>query len=82
VEEAAIRETREEIRVDLELTRLVGVYSRPTDRVLLVVYEATTQQEPQTTDEAPTVACFAPHRLPWEELAFWSTTRALRDLLA
>jgi len=31
VAEAAIRETREESGLEVELTRLVGVYSRPTD---------------------------------------------------
>jgi ADP-ribose pyrophosphatase YjhB (NUDIX family) len=82
VEDAARRETREEICVDVEITRLVGVYSKPTDRVLLIVFEATAHGTPQVTDEAPTVECFPPHELPWDEMAFWSTTQALRDLLA
>jgi 8-oxo-dGTP diphosphatase len=81
VEEAARRETREEICIDVEITRLVGVYSKATERVMLVVYEATTMQEPETTDEAPTVQAFTPADLPWDEMAFWSTTAALKDLL-
>jgi ADP-ribose pyrophosphatase YjhB (NUDIX family) len=81
VEEAARREAREELEVDVELTGLVGVYSRPQDRVVLVVYEATLTGEPQPTDEAPEVRAFAPGELPWDELAFWSTEQALRDLL-
>jgi ADP-ribose pyrophosphatase YjhB (NUDIX family) len=81
VEQAAIRETMEEIQVAVEITRLVGVYSKPTERVMLVVYEGTTTQEPQPTDEAPTVQAFAPAELPWDEMAFWSTTQALQDLL-
>jgi hypothetical protein len=48
---------------------------------MLVVYEATTMQEPETTDEAPTVQAFTPADLPWDEMAFWSTTAALKDLL-
>jgi len=28
------------------------------------------------------VRAFAPAELPWDELAFWSTERALRDVLA
>ena len=81
VEEAGIRETLEEIQVAATITRLVGVYSRPTDRVMLVVYEGSIDREPQTTDEAPEVRAFPEDELPWDELAFWSTTQALKDLL-
>ena len=82
VAEAAIRETREEIGVDAELDGLVGVYSRASDRVMLVVYAATIIGEPQTTDEAPEVRAFAPENIPWDEMAFWSTSAALRDALS
>jgi ADP-ribose pyrophosphatase YjhB (NUDIX family) len=82
VAEAAIRETREEIGVDAELDGLVGVYSRASERVMLVVYAATITGEPQTTEEAPEVRAFAPEDIPWDEMAFWSTSAALRDALA
>jgi ADP-ribose pyrophosphatase YjhB (NUDIX family) len=82
VTEAAIRETREEIGVDAELDGLVGVYSRASDRVMLVVFAATITDEPRTTDEAPEVRAFAPENIPWDEMAFWSTSAALRDALA
>jgi len=82
VEEAARREAREEIQVSVELGKLVGVYSRGEERVVLIVYAATTSEAPQTTDEAPEVRAFAPDEIPWEELAFWSTTNALKDFLA
>jgi mutator protein MutT len=81
VEQAAKRETREEICIDIEIDALVGVYSKPTERVMLVVYAATALGTPQVTDEAPTVQAFAPDELPWDEMAFWSTTQALQDLL-
>jgi ADP-ribose pyrophosphatase YjhB (NUDIX family) len=81
VEDAARREAREELEIDVELTGLVGVYSRPQDRVLLVVFDAIAHGEPRPTDEAPEIRAFAPGELPWEELAFWSTEQALRDLL-
>jgi len=81
VEEAAIRETREELAVDIELGRLIGVYSRADDRVALVVFAATTTQEPRTTVEATDVRGFTADELPWGELAFWSTELALRDAL-
>ena len=82
VEEAARREVREEIEVDVELTGLVGVYSRSDDRVVLIVFAAKIQDEPQTTPEALQVEAFAPDEIPWQELAFWSTTNALKDFLA
>ena len=82
VEQAACREAQEELEIDIELTHLVGVYSRPEDRVVLIVFAATTSQDPQTTGEAPEVATFAPDDIPWQELAFWSTTYALQDFLA
>jgi hypothetical protein len=46
------------------------------------VFAARTADTPQTTDEALEVRAFAPEEIPWEELAFWSTTNALKDFLA
>lgn len=82
VEDAARRETREELRIEVDLGRLVGLYSRADDRILLLVWEARVLGEPQTTPEAVEVRAFAPDELPWAEMAFWSTTAALRDLVA
>ena len=82
VEEAARREAREEIEADVELTGLVGVYSKPDERVVLIFFAATVDDEPRTTPEALQVEAFAPDEIPWQELAFWSTTNALRDFLA
>jgi 8-oxo-dGTP diphosphatase len=81
VEDAARREAREEIGIDLELKGLVGVYSRPQQRVVLVVYHAAPLGAPRTSDEATEVTAFAHDELPWDELAFWSTERALQDYL-
>lgn len=82
VEDAARRETREEMRIDVELGPLVGVYSRPKDRVVLIVFSARALGIPRETAEATEVRAFAAADLPWDELSFWSTTRALRDALA
>src|SRR5436305_3607044 len=82
IEDGARRETREEMEIDVELGRLVGVYSRADERVVLVVFAARALGIPRETDEASEVRAFAPADLPWDELAFWSTTAALRDLLA
>jgi len=82
VEQAAAREVREELAIDVELGALIGVYSRPQDRVVLIVFDAVARAAPRTTPEASEVRAFAPPDLPWEDLAFWSTERALRDALA
>ena len=82
VPDAARRETDEELGLDIALDGLVGVYSRPEDRVVLIVYRARALGEPGTSPEAPEVRAFAPEDIPWDELAFWSTVQALRDLLA
>jgi len=82
VEQAALREAMEEIVATLELDGLVGVYSKPEERVVLIVFAATTTDTPKPTDEAPEVHAFAPEEIPWEELAFWSTTAALEDFLS
>ncbi|MEO8689343.1 MAG: NUDIX domain-containing protein [Solirubrobacteraceae bacterium] len=82
VEDAARREAQEELQIAIDITSLVGVYSRPEDRVVLIVFAATTTQPPQTTPEAIEVQAFKPDEIPWPHLAFWSTTRALQDFLA
>ena len=82
VPDAARRETDEELGMAIELESLVGVYSRPEDRVVLIVYRALAVGRPQTTPEAAEVRAFAPTEIPWSELAFWSTEQALRDALA
>ena len=81
VRDAAHRETREEMEIDIELGALVGVYSRATERTVLVVFAATALGVPRETEEASEVRAFAPADLPWDELAFWSTEQALRDVL-
>ena len=81
VEDAAHRETREEMEIDIELGALVGVYSRAQERTVLVVFAARALGIPRETEEASEVRAFAPADLPWDELAFWSTEQALRDVL-
>ncbi|MCW3038657.1 MAG: hypothetical protein JWM31_562 [Solirubrobacterales bacterium] len=82
VEEAAVREAREELCIEITLDGLLGVYSKPEDRVVLIVYTATTQGTPQLTAEASEIRAFDPAEVPWDELAFWSTAQALRELVA
>lgn len=79
VEDAAVREAMEELRIEVELTGRVGVYSRADDRIVLIVHSAVTDDEPSITPEATEIAIVEPNAIPWDELAFWSTTQALRD---
>jgi ADP-ribose pyrophosphatase YjhB (NUDIX family) len=81
VEEAARRETGEELGMEIELQGLVGVYSRPEDRVVLIVFRASARGSGHESDEASEVRAFPAHEIPWGELAFWSTERSLHDAL-
>lgn len=81
-EEAAVRETLEEIGCDVVIDRLFGVYSRAGGPVVNIVYLAHfagARTVPCTSPEALEVKHFAPHELPWDELAFPSTERILSD---
>jgi ADP-ribose pyrophosphatase YjhB (NUDIX family) len=79
VEEAAHRETDEELGMAIELGALVGVYSRADHGVVLIAYRARAIGQARTTPEAVEVRAFALSEIPWDELAFWSTELALRD---
>lgn len=81
VEDAARREANEELGIAIELGPLVGVYSRPDSRVVLIVFAARTTDEPTTTEEAIEVRGFTTAQIPWDELAFWSTRDALRHFI-
>jgi len=82
VEDAARREAKEELGLEIELERLIGVYSHADDRHVVVVYAARTRSRPSPSEEALEVGAFAPNTIPWQELAFDSDERALRDYLA
>jgi ADP-ribose pyrophosphatase YjhB (NUDIX family) len=80
VEDAAIRETKEEVNLDVELRELVGVYSYSNSPVVIIVYAADIiGGEFSACDECLEVRTFAPNEIPWNELAFPSTYEALRD---
>ncbi len=79
---AAVREVREEIGLEVELTKLVGVYSYPDNPWVLVVYEALANGgAPMAGDEALEVAEFAVEDIPWEDFGYQSTADAMHDLL-
>lgn len=65
VEEAAVREVREETNVDVSLDTLLGVYSRRGAPVVLVAYAASiVGGSPQAGDEAQAVKLFSSDELP------------------
>lgn len=64
-EDAAVREAAEEVGVEVRLTRLIGLYSRPGDPVVLAVYAAEiVGGRLAPTDENDAVDFFTPNDLP------------------
>lgn len=83
VEEAARRETREEICACLGPLGPPKIYSYPDASVVTVVYAARILGgRPRPGLEALEVRSFAPEEIPWGDLAFRSTYHALRDWVA
>jgi len=69
VEDAAIRETREEVGLDVTLVRLIGLFSETGETVVLAVYEAESSSgEAVPGDDIEAIGWFEPDNLP--ELAF------------
>lgn len=83
VEAAARRETKEEICVPVRLEKLVGIYSYPDAGVVTIVYVGSVPKKaiPQPGMESQSVKIFSKKNIPWDQLAFRSTTEALRDWL-
>ena len=80
VADAAIREAKEEVNLDVQLASLLGVYSYQHSPVIIVVYLAEAVGGLlKAADEALDVRLFAPETIPWDELAFPSTKEALRQ---
>lgn len=78
VEEAAIREVWEETNLEVELVRLVGLYSRRGHPVVLAVYEAHVIGGTLAgSEESTAVAWFSPDNLP--PLAFPHDEEILLD---
>ena len=76
---AAIREAREECGLDVRIDRLLNVYSYGGRSPIIVVYEATAIGGDLCVDEESLeVALFDLAEIPWDNLAFRSTSEALR----
>lgn len=80
VQEAAIREAREEAGLEIRLGRLINIYSYTGRTPVIVVYAATILGGQLMCDEEGLEArLFDPNEIPWDELAFHSTHEALRE---
>jgi 8-oxo-dGTP diphosphatase len=80
---AARREAREESGLEVRLDRMVNIYSYPDAAVIIIVYAATALGGELCGDEECLEArLFRTDEVPWGELAFRSTTEALRDYLS
>jgi 8-oxo-dGTP diphosphatase len=81
LEDGAIREALEECGLTVELEGLVNVYSYRGRTPVVVVYAARAVAGTlhATDEESLEVGTFAPDMIPWDLLAFESTSQALRE---
>jgi 8-oxo-dGTP diphosphatase len=80
VEDAAIRETKEECGIDIALKGLFGVYSYPGYLEVVIVYLADYVSGTLTADDETTDSRLVSiEEIPWNELAFESTKDTLED---
>jgi len=82
-EEAAARETLEEVGLAVEPFALLGVYSRSAIGIVVVAYRARALALEATPGiEALEARWFTPETIPWDDLAYETTALALRDWMA
>jgi ADP-ribose pyrophosphatase YjhB (NUDIX family) len=82
VQEAAVRETKEESQLEVRLGPLLNVYSYPRSANVIVVYTAhVIGGELAAADESVEARIFASKEVPWHDLAFDSTRHALKDYI-
>ena len=82
LEEAVVRETREETLLQVKVERLVNIYSYQNVRTVVAAYLTTyVSGELAAGDETLEARVFAPEEIPWDEIAFSSTRNALQEYL-
>lgn len=80
---AAARETLEEAGLEVQAQELLGVFHSPGSIVLVLVYLAQVEKAtPQVGPECNDARFFGADELPWDNLSFPSTRRALEQYLA
>ena len=83
VRAAAIRETLEETGLLVEPGEILGLYSRVPAAIVVVAFVARiVEGEPQVTHESLETRPFAADRIPWDDVAFETSVRALSDWVA
>ena len=82
LEVAAVREAREESGLEIRLDGLVNIYSYAGRAPIIIVYAATAiGGDLCGNDECLEAQLFGADRIPWDRLAFRSTTEALSAYL-
>jgi ADP-ribose pyrophosphatase YjhB (NUDIX family) len=82
VNQAAIRETREETGLLIEPGEIIGLYTRLEAAVVTIAYEARiVGGTAAPTPEALEIRTFAPDDIPWPGIAFKTSYWAIRDWL-
>ena len=82
VQDAAIRETKEESHLDVKLGPLLNVYSYSRAPNVIIVYTAeVTGGKLAAADESLEARIFSSDEIPWQDLAFDSTKDALNDYI-
>ena len=82
LEEAVVREVREEVYLEVRIDRLLNVYSYPGRTTVIAAYVAhVLSGRPGPGDETLEAHVFGLDEIPWDEIAFASTRDALRDYL-
>ena len=82
LEEAVVRETREEALLQVKVERLFNIYSFQNVRTVVAAYlTAYVSGELAAGDETLEARVFAPAEIPWDEIAFSSTRNALQEYL-
>ncbi|MCF6206123.1 MAG: NUDIX hydrolase [Sulfurovum sp.] len=84
VEDALVREMKEETTLDVQIVRLLGVYSDPKRdprfHTASVVYVARAEGEPRGADDAKEAKVYALEAIPFNKLVFDHAT-ILQDYL-
>ncbi|MDD2903626.1 MAG: NUDIX hydrolase [Syntrophales bacterium] len=82
LEQAVVRETLEETRLQVEVVRLLNIYSYEQSRTVVAAYITRHLAGELTAgDETLEARVFGPAEIPWMEIPFNSTKDAITDYL-
>jgi ADP-ribose pyrophosphatase YjhB (NUDIX family) len=83
VEEAVVRETREETFLTVRPIRLLNIYSYPDHRTIIAAYVTEyVSGQLGAGDETLEARVFGLKEIPWPKIAFSSTKEALREYIS